>query len=112
MFYFIRLRVTLTENCRLVEMCIRDSRDRPQRRLQVPPRPDRPPHDGGRVMNRLVVRLVISHLLVAVVAALATFLVVRQLAPALFDASLRVGQGGGPVSYTHLDVYKRQRQEC
>ena len=46
-------------------------------------------------MNRLVVRLVISHLLVAVVAALATFLVVRQLAPALFDASLRVGQGGG-----------------
>ena len=44
-------------------------------------------------MNRLVVRLVLSHVLVAVVAALATFLVVRQLAPALFDASLRLGPG-------------------
>ena len=46
-------------------------------------------------MNRLVVRMVLSHLLVAVVAALATFLVVRQLAPALFDESLRMGPGGG-----------------
>lgn len=45
-------------------------------------------------MNRLGVRLVLSHLLVALVAVLAAFLVVRQLAPALFDASLRVGQGG------------------
>lgn len=45
-------------------------------------------------MNRLGVRLVLSHLLVAVIAVLATFLVVRLLAPALFDASLRVGQGG------------------
>ena len=44
-------------------------------------------------MNRLVVRLVLSHVLVAVVAAVATFLVVRQLAPALFDASLRLGPG-------------------
>jgi histidine kinase len=45
-------------------------------------------------VNRLVVRLVISHVAVAVVAAIATFLVVRQLAPALFDASLRMGPGG------------------
>ena len=52
---------------------------------------------------RLTVRLVISHALVAVVAALATYLVVRQLAPALFDQSLRLGRGqsgtppgGGP----------------
>ncbi len=44
-------------------------------------------------MNRLVVRLVLSHVLVAVVAVVATFLVVRQLAPALFDASLRLGPG-------------------
>lgn len=47
-------------------------------------------------MNRLVVRLVLSHLLVAVVAAASTFFVVRALAPALFDASLRLGQGGSP----------------
>jgi len=45
-------------------------------------------------VNRLVVRLVISHVAVAVVAAMATFLVVHQLAPALFDASLRMGPGG------------------
>ncbi|MFZ1287260.1 MAG: HAMP domain-containing sensor histidine kinase [Candidatus Phosphoribacter sp.] len=48
-------------------------------------------------MNRLVVRLVLSHLLVAAVAAAATYLVVRQLAPALFDQNLRLGQTGlGP----------------
>ncbi len=49
-------------------------------------------------MNRLVVRLVLSHLLVAVLAATATFLVVRLLAPALFDESIRMspmGQGPG-----------------
>lgn len=39
-------------------------------------------------MNRLGVRLVLSHLLVALAGGLTTFLVVRALAPALFDASL------------------------
>ena len=50
-------------------------------------------------MNRLVVRLVISHLLVAVLGAAATFLIVRQLAPAIFDRSLTgtgAGNGRGP----------------
>lgn len=49
-------------------------------------------------MNRLVVRLVVSHLLVALVAAGATYLVVRMLAPALFDEGIRLmpmGQGPG-----------------
>lgn len=40
-------------------------------------------------MNKLSVRLVVSHLLVALLGAAATFWVVRALAPALFDASLR-----------------------
>ena len=47
-------------------------------------------------MNRLVVRLVASHVLVAVLGAAATFLIVRQLAPLLFDASLRMGRIGEP----------------
>ena len=47
-------------------------------------------------MNRLSVRLVLSHVLVAVLGALATFFIVRQLAPALFDETLRRAQGGGP----------------
>jgi len=47
-------------------------------------------------MNRLSVRLVLSHLLVAVLGALATFVIVRQLAPALFDETLRRAQSGGP----------------
>jgi histidine kinase len=47
-------------------------------------------------LNRLSVRLVVSHLLVAILGALATFLIVRQLAPALFDETLRRAQGGGP----------------
>ncbi len=48
-------------------------------------------------MNRLSVRLVLSHVLVAVLGALATFFIVRQLAPALFDETLRRAQGGGPA---------------
>ncbi len=47
-------------------------------------------------MNRLSVRLVLSHVLVAVLGAMATFFIVRQLAPALFDETLRRAQGGGP----------------
>lgn len=47
-------------------------------------------------MNRLSVRLVASHVLVAIVGAVATFLIVRQLAPALFDETMRRAQGGGP----------------
>ncbi|MDC5698371.1 HAMP domain-containing histidine kinase [Intrasporangium calvum] len=49
-------------------------------------------------MKRLSVRLVLSHVLVAVLGAIATFLVVRQLAPSLFDEGMRrAGLGaGGP----------------
>ena len=52
-------------------------------------------------MNRLSVRLVVSHIAVAALGGLATFAIVRLLAPALFDESLRrnadhvPGQGGG-----------------
>lgn len=46
-------------------------------------------------MNRLSVRLVLSHLLVAILGALATFVIVRQLAPALFDETMRRSQVGG-----------------
>lgn len=47
-------------------------------------------------MNRLSTRLVLSHILVAAVAALTTFFVVRTLAPGLFDQSLmRMQQRGG-----------------
>ncbi|WP_420176376.1 sensor histidine kinase [Luteococcus sp. OSA5] len=48
-------------------------------------------------MNRLSTRLVISHAVVALVAALTTYLVVRLWAPALFDQNLhqaRVAGGG------------------
>jgi len=40
-------------------------------------------------MKSLSARMVLSHLLVALLGAVTTFLVVRALAPALFDASLR-----------------------
>lgn len=47
-------------------------------------------------MNRLVVRLVVSHLLVALLGGLATFVVVRTLAPTLFDrATGMMGPGVG-----------------
>lgn len=46
-------------------------------------------------MNRLSVRLVLSHVLVAVLGGLTTFLVVRLLTPELFD---RMMGGGGPMS--------------
>lgn len=45
-------------------------------------------------MRRLSVRLVLSHVLVAVVGGLATFLIVRMLAPAMFVEVLRRGNGG------------------
>ena len=44
-------------------------------------------------MNRLGVRLVVSHLIVAFLGASVTYLMVRQLAPALFSESLRTGGG-------------------
>ncbi len=44
-------------------------------------------------MNRLLVRLVLSHVMVAVLGGLATFLLVRVLAPTIFDHSM-MGQGG------------------
>jgi len=51
-------------------------------------------------VNRLAVRLVLSHVLVAVLGGLATFLVVRTLTPALFDQMMggqgpMMGQGRG-----------------
>jgi len=51
-------------------------------------------------VNRLAVRLVLSHVLVAVLGGLATFLVVRTLTPALFDQMTggqgpMMGQGSG-----------------
>lgn len=49
-------------------------------------------------MNRLSVRLVVSHVLVALVGGLTAFAVVRWLAPTLFDESLRRSSyvdGGG-----------------
>ena len=45
---------------------------------------------------RLTVRLVLSHVLVAVIGGIATFAVVRWLAPALFDQSIQhAGWAGG-----------------
>lgn len=47
-------------------------------------------------MNRLSARLVFSHVLVALIGAAATFVIVRQLAPTLFDSSMsRSGMGEG-----------------
>lgn len=46
-------------------------------------------------MRRLSVRLLLSHLLVAVLAGAATYLVVRLLAPLLFEGALRAGGGPG-----------------
>lgn len=46
-------------------------------------------------MNRLSVRLLASHVLVAVVATLTGYAVVRLAAPAIFDESLRHGGGLG-----------------
>ncbi len=46
-------------------------------------------------MNRLSVRLVLSHLLVALLGGAATFLVVRVLTPAIFDRQMRMD--GGPM---------------
>lgn len=51
-------------------------------------------------MNRLSVRLFLSHLAVAVIGAVTTYVVVRLLAPTLFDSGMRMmgpragGQGG------------------
>ncbi len=50
-------------------------------------------------MNKLSVRLVVSHLLVALLGGVATFFVVRALAPALFDASLRRNPNPGSGRY-------------
>lgn len=47
-------------------------------------------------MNRLVVRLITSHALVAFLGAAATYLIVRQVAPDLFDQSM-MRSGNGPM---------------
>ncbi|MDP2773369.1 MAG: HAMP domain-containing protein, partial [Nocardioides sp.] len=47
-------------------------------------------------MNRLVVRLIASHAIVAVLGAAATYLIVRQVAPDLFDQSM-MNEGNGPM---------------
>ncbi|GAA0936095.1 ATP-binding protein [Kribbella koreensis] len=47
-------------------------------------------------MNRLSVRLFVSHLAVAVIGAVSTYAVVRLLAPAFFDSGMRMmGRAGG-----------------
>ncbi|HEX2856905.1 MAG TPA: HAMP domain-containing sensor histidine kinase [Propionibacteriaceae bacterium] len=48
-------------------------------------------------MRRLSTRLVASHVIVALIVGVTTFLVVRWLAPALFDQSLVQGGQGGPM---------------
>jgi len=45
-------------------------------------------------MNRLVTRLVLSHVLVALIGAAATYLIVRQIAPPLFDENMRMSGMG------------------
>jgi signal transduction histidine kinase len=53
----------------------------------------------SRLRDRLSTRLVVSHLLVAVLGGLATALVVRLLAPAMFDQSISgMGRGMGPMT--------------
>ncbi len=47
------------------------------------------------MIHRLSTRLVATHLLVATLGAAASYLVVRLLAPALFDESMRMGAGPG-----------------
>lgn len=47
-------------------------------------------------MNRLVVRLIASHALVALLGAAATYVIVRQLAPNLFDQNM-MHAGNGPM---------------
>lgn len=46
-------------------------------------------------MNRLGVRLTVSHLAVALIGGAATFVVVTLLAPALFDQQMHMGTGMG-----------------
>jgi len=48
-------------------------------------------------MRRLSTRLIASHVIVALIVGVTTFLVVRWLAPALFDQSLMQGGQGGPM---------------
>ena len=48
-------------------------------------------------MNRLSTRLVLSHLLVALVGGVATFLVVRVLTPVIFDQQMGMMTGNGPM---------------
>jgi histidine kinase len=60
-------------------------------------------------MNRLLTRLIASHLAVAVLGVLTTFVVVRQLAPALFDESMRMGGGVGAGSMRGGGAQLRQQ---
>lgn len=58
-------------------------------------------------MNRLSVRLFLSHLVVAVLGAATTYLAVRLLAPALFDRGMSMGggmHGDGSLRQTFSDA--------
>ncbi len=58
-------------------------------------------------MNRVAVRLVLSHLVVALLGGLATVLVVRALTPVIFDRTVGMGgmmTGRGPGSGTQQQV--------
>lgn len=59
-------------------------------------------------MNRLVVRLIASHAIVAVLGAVATYLIVRQLAPNLFDQSM-MNEGNGPMAGRNQGTTLRQQ---
>lgn len=67
-------------------------------------------------MNRLSVRLIVSHVAVALMGTLVTLLVVRLLAPTIFDREMMrggqghgMGQGGGPGSGSGAGIALRQQ---
>ena len=62
-------------------------------------------------MNRLSGRLVASHALVALLGAVATFFVVRTMAPALFDESMRMGPSYGPGPGGGMGAGQQVRQQ-
>ena len=54
------------------------------------------------MMNRLLVRLIASHAIVALLGAAATYLIVRQLAPSLFDQSMMHAGNGSMMGQGQL----------
>src|SRR5690606_14966711 len=71
-------------------------RDRPWRRLSLPPRASRRP-----LMRRLLTRMVLSHVIVAVLAALATVFVIREVAIRGWETRTQGGMAPGGHGTTH-----------